>query len=386
MKKISFLLALVFLLSGCTLENKPKEVPVFSDPPNTIEQDEEIEAENTDDKIVGEQPSSSDETETSPESKQEDDTENKTSDELSSLPEILPDERDSVIIMQVGGTDVSYAAFSYYLHKAQTAFPFSSAEVWEKTALFETKCDVATELLAAQFSVEMSEEYKNEFVDQVVLNTIKTYNGVDSVSYPEALAIFNMTDLFYRQLQENSVLQTLIYNECFSPESGTGFASDENLLSYIHENYIRIKHILVSTADLDDAGKAQAKKKAEEILAFARNGEPFEELISDYSDDSMDPYVGYYITHDVTVIELEEKGFDMPIGTISDLVESPYGYHIIKKYPLDDEYVLSTGNIRASAEKDLCEKAFYDALYETATSLGVVYYDNYGSAVSELLQ
>ncbi len=384
MNKISFILALLFLLPSCTLQTSVEESPANH---NTVTENAIIqtEAEDIGDIPADAQPDFPDKSEESPKTSEENTADSEALTELESLPEIIPDEKDTVFVMQVGGTDISYAAFSYYLNKARTAYPFSSPEMWEETALFEIKCDVATELLAAIHSVKMSEKYKKEFIDGVILNTVNTYNGVDSVSYLEALSIFNMTDLFFRQLQENSVLQTLIYNESFSPESGAGYASEENILSHIHENYIRIKHILVSTADLDDDGKAAAKKKAEDILTLARQGEPFEELVSVYSDDSMDPYVGYYITHDVTVIELEERGFEMAVGAISDLVESPYGYHIIKKYPLDDEYVLSSGSIRASAEKALCEKAFYDTLYETASPLGVVYYDNYSSVLSELL-
>ncbi len=383
MKKISFLLSVLFFLTSCALP--PKEVPLFPDGDGEADVAVQPEISDSDDTSVETEASDEVQKESSGEV-QKAETEQEAFAETVSLPELIYDEKDTVFVMQVGGTDISVAAFSYYFNKARKAYPFSSSEMWEKTALYEIKCDVATELLALIHSVQMSEEYKKEFVDGVILDTMSTYNGTDSVSYPEALAIFNMTDLFFRQLQENSVLQTLIYNECFSPESGEEYASEENILSHIHEDYIRIKHILVSTADLDETEKAAAKKKAEEILAFARQGESFEELIVLYSDDSMDPYVGYYITHDDTVVELEERGFEMPEGTVSDLVESPYGYHIIKKYPLDDEYVLSSGKIRASAEKKLCEKAFYDALYETAEALGVVYYDNYSAVLAELVK
>lgn len=384
MKKISLFVALLFLLTSCNLQAADQSLSPTKE--DVSEETEVSETENGKTDGLPEESETAVPEQTDEALSEEQQVAEEVEAELTVIPEIIFDERDTVFVMQVGGTDISYAAFSYYLDKVRKAYPFSSPELWEEMALFEIKCDVATELLASMHSVEMSEEYKKEFVDGVILNTFNTYNGIDSVSYQEALSIFNMTDLFFRQLQENSVLRTLIYNECFSPESGAGYASEENILSHIHEDYIRIKHILVSTADLDDAGKAVAKKKAEEILALARQGEPFEELVSVYSDDSMDPYVGYYITHDVTVIELEEKGFEMSVGAISDLVESPYGYHIIKKYPLDDEYVLATGSIRASAEKDLCEKAFYDELYETAKMLGIVYYDNYSHVLSELLQ
>ena len=127
------------------------------------------------------------------------------------------------------------------------------------------------------------------------------------------------------------MLTYLIYDERFSPESGAEYASDQNILSYDHENYVHVKHILISTADLDDSGKAAAKRKAEEILELIKNGEEFEKLIVEYSDTPTDAENGLYIADGTTVPELSERSFEMPLGAVSDIVECPNGYHIIKK-------------------------------------------------------
>ena len=401
MKKISFLVALILLLSSCTAKNESFAPEKEQTPPQEQNEQAAIESEapeemQTEQTQPFEEPQGTEESQEDEEPHEAKETDDTQPDEVLEteelqesaelvLPEVIYDERDYIPVMQVGGVDISYATFSYYLNKVRNAYPGNARDALCESALYEIKCDVATELLAQIHSTEMTEEYRKEYVDGVILNTIKTYNGIDSVSYAEALEIFNMTDLVFRHLQENSVLCTLIYNEKFSPQSGAEHATDEKLLSHIHNNYIRIKHILISTADLDDDGKMQAKRKAEEALARARNGENFEELISTYSDDSMDPYVGYYFTYGDTVAVIEEKGFEMAQGTISDLVESPYGYHIIKKYPLDDQYILSDTKIRQNAENELCEKAFYEALFGISDYLGVVRYDNYDAAVQEIL-
>ena len=398
MKKISFLAVIFFLLlalcaCGAKTENAPADTEsenVSSDlpevsvktekdaPPHETAEDVQNEVSDTDNTADTEVTDSAGTDENTP----DEESAQAVSDPL---PEIIPDERDSVFVMQVGGIDVSYSALWYYFNEARESYPDNNSVVWEETALLEIKKDVATELLASLLSVEMDERYKKEKVQDVIANTIKTYDGQENVSYPQALGFFNMTDLFFRQLQENTVLTSLIYDERFSPESGAEYASDQNVLSYVHENYVHVKHILISTADLDDSGKAAAKRKAEEILELIKNGEEFEKLIVEYSDTPTDAENGLYIADGTTVPEISERSFEMPLGAVSDIVESPYGYHIIKKYPIDDEYVLSNSALRNSCEKALCEDAFYNALYETANSLEVVLYDTYGQAIYELL-
>ncbi|MBE6572690.1 MAG: hypothetical protein E7656_10620 [Ruminococcaceae bacterium] len=397
MKKISFLAVILFLLlalgaCGTKTENTvpsaehthtPSDLPEISesakeDPPpsDDIPKDAQEVVSGTD------EPKDADITDTD----EEDAVDGEIAEEIpESLPDVIPDERDSVFVMQVGGIDVSYSALAYYFNEARESYPDNNSVVWEETALLEIKKDVATELLASLLAVEMDEQYKKEKVQNVIANTIKTYDGQENVSYSQALGFFNMTDLFFRQLQENTVLTDLIYDKCFSPESGAEYASDKNVLSYVHENYAHIKHILISTADLDDDGKIAAKRKAEEILELIKNGEEFEKLIVEYSDSPTDAQNGLYVADGTTVPEISERSFEMSEGAVSDIVESPYGYHIIKKYPIDDEYVLSNAPLRNSCKKALCEDAFYNALYETANSLEVVLYDTYGQAIYELM-
>ena len=395
MKKISFLAVIFFLLlalctCGAKTENAPADTEsenVSSDLPEaSVKTEQEKPPHETAEDVQNDVSDTADTEVTDSAGTGENTPDEESAQAVSDpLPEIIPDERDSVFVMQVGGIDVSYSALWYYFNEARESYPDNNSVVWEETALLEIKKDVATELLASLLSVEMDERYKKEKVQDVIANTIKTYDGQENVSYPQALGFFNMTDLFFRQLQENTVLTSLIYDERFSPESGAEYASDQNILSYVHENYVHVKHILISTADLDDSGKAAAKRKAEEILELIKNGEEFEKLIVEYSDTPTDAENGLYIADGTTVPEISERSFEMPLGAVSDIVESPYGYHIIKKYPIDDEYVLSNSALRNSCEKALCEDAFYNALYETANSLEVVLYDTYGQAIYELL-
>ncbi len=85
------------------------------------------------------------------------------------------------------------------------------------------------------------------------------------------------------------------------------------------------------------ASKAEAKKLADEITKRARDGEDFYSLVEEYGEDPgmVNNPEGYLFTYGTMVKEFEEASFALEVGEISDPVETPYGYHIIKKLPLD---------------------------------------------------
>jgi parvulin-like peptidyl-prolyl isomerase len=80
--------------------------------------------------------------------------------------------------------------------------------------------------------------------------------------------------------------------------------------------------------------KADAKKRAEEVLARAKGGADFTALVAEYSDDpgskERSGSVGKF-TRDKMVKPFSDAAFALAENEISGVVESDSGYHVIKR-------------------------------------------------------
>jgi peptidyl-prolyl cis-trans isomerase C len=142
---------------------------------------------------------------------------------------------------------------------------------------------------------------------------------------------------------------------------------DEMIANYYNEHkneyeQVRARHILISTSPPEETppqageqdkeaadkkakplSKEEARKKAESILARVRKGEDFAKLAGEFSDDGSKEMGGdlEYFSRGRMVPEFEQAAFALKPGEVSDLVETQYGFHIIKvedrrAAPVDD--------------------------------------------------
>jgi parvulin-like peptidyl-prolyl isomerase len=103
---------------------------------------------------------------------------------------------------------------------------------------------------------------------------------------------------------------------------------------------IAAQHILVAYKGAKAADKkitrtkADAKKRAEEALAKAKSGTDFSSLVAEYSDDpgSKDRQgsLGKF-TRDKMTKPFADAAFALGVDQISDVVETDFGFHVIKR-------------------------------------------------------
>ena len=114
------------------------------------------------------------------------------------------------------------------------------------------------------------------------------------------------------------------------PPADVERAYNDNIDQYSTPEQVRASHILLKTEGKDDAA---VKAKAEDILKQAKSGADFGELAKKYSEDDTNAKNGGdldFFTRGKMVPEFDTVAFSLQPGQISDVVKSPFGYHIIK--------------------------------------------------------
>lgn len=120
---------------------------------------------------------------------------------------------------------------------------------------------------------------------------------------------------------------------------------DKEVEKYYKENIygdVRVKHILIepetltgmTTEEIADA-KKEAEKTAKDIIKKLKDGEDFDKLAKEYSDDKSNAEkggdLGWFNTGEMEE-EFEKASFELKKGKYTTTpVETSYGYHIIYK-------------------------------------------------------
>jgi len=138
---------------------------------------------------------------------------------------------------------------------------------------------------------------------------------------------------------KTSVGETLLINKFLQAiaEKGPKVSEDELRKAYAEEakgdKTASVRHILILTQGKTEAEKAESLKKIEGILARAKAGEDFAELAKQYSEDpGSKDNGGLYenFSRGQMVKPFEDAAFSVPVGEISGVVETNFGYHILK--------------------------------------------------------
>ncbi len=153
---------------------------------------------------------------------------------------------------------------------------------------------------------------------------------------------------------------------------------------FTEEEEVKASHILLKVeADVSDEDEAKVKAKAEEVLAKVKaEGADFAELAKEYSDDPGSAKKGGdlgFFKRGRMVPEFETAAFDeLQPGQISDLVESRFGFHIIKVEEKKPMHIKLLDEAKQDISKKLAAEEAVRRAKETADDLLYEYIDVFG--------
>ncbi|NDW21515.1 SurA N-terminal domain-containing protein [Alteromonas hispanica] len=192
-------------------------------------------------------------------------------------------------------------------------------------------------------SVEVSEEDIDAFYN----NNIASFDTEEKVKL--AYVKLSVEDLKSRVSVDEDAVRTYYEN---------------NLASYGKEEERRVSHILIESGDDVDAARAEI----EALKAQLDDGADFATLASENSDDTFSAENGGdldFITPEMMDAAFDEAAFSLEsVGDISDIVETDFGFHIIKLTDINEAQTKSfeevAGDIRDSLLYDQAMEKYFE--------------------------
>jgi foldase protein PrsA len=278
----------------------------------------------------------------------------------------------SEVVANVGTETITIGELQYYIEavKGQTIqnqTPEQLEAFWatEKDGKKpeETIRDKALELLVSQ-SVTAAKAKENNLT--VTSAEVDKYfkDKYDEKTLTETLTKYKTTQSTLKNVIRKQML-TSKYNDRVLKNDPRLAPTDEGMKKVFAEKFIKAQHILKLTVGEDQKTpipqeqKDAKKKEIDELLVKVRAGADFSALMSANSEDpgSKSQPDGYVFTEGEMVPEFYNAALELKDNQISDVVESSFGYHIIKRVPI---------NMAADFEpnKSKVSTAFQQAAYE----------------------
>lgn len=288
----------------------------------------------------------------------------------------------------INGQEVPFDEFRFYWMTCCDNYSAAGMDLTSDDTLQAIKNAVEQQLLDTYGVISMGLENGITYGDDQKTAAENSYNelisGFESAdAYKEALIAEHMTDKMVRDYYYNSMCYALSGNTLLGETSPFAKTKDDFLKAVEDGEFCRTLNLLIPyscgaelsdedkeawdeltvseksskydtayqklSADEQKAAQEKAKKLADEVLEKVKSGEDFYKLIDEYNldpgmtltdSDDITSIAGYYITKDYSFVqEYIDGAFALKEGETSDLVETSYGYHIIKRLPLDMDYI-----------------------------------------------
>ena len=206
--------------------------------------------------------------------------------------------------------------------------------------LFQKATSAGIKASDAEVKTEFDKVAKS-FSSDAEMNTELANRGLDRTGLTKELA---------RGLVVNKFVEENIRKKAAVTETEAQQYYKDHTEEFRHPDLIRTSHILIrvpegATAEQDSAARARATA----LLARLKKGEDFAKVAKENSMDASASEGGDvgYLAKGGLAPEYEDAAYALPVGGISDVVRTQFGYHIIKVTDKKKEGVASFEEVRA---------------------------------------
>jgi len=238
----------------------------------------------------------------------------------------------------VNGKPITYADFQRELGLYYARLKSQGGQMPEGAG--EIKSELIAEMiireLIFQESVKKGIKVGPEFIKEEISTLQQRF--ADRQQFEGWLASMNMSEAQLKeQIYQRQAIRTLIDNEIAptvkANEADSKAFYQNNPNAFKRPEEVHAQHILIKIEkDADEKQKAEARKSLLELKKRIDAGEDFGQIAKSHSQCPSAPKGGDlgFFTRGRMVPAFEKVAFELKPGGVSDLVETQFGYHLIK--------------------------------------------------------
>ena len=275
----------------------------------------------------------------------------------------------------VNGTPISYGDFERQEKQMQIQMQMEQAGKSPAEIRSETLERMIDAELLYQQSVKEGLKVNDNEIKEYMDSFQKSFN--DQKQYEQWLASINLThEKLKMQVTKQQSVFEIINKKIKSHVKVTDAEAQnfykENLQYFSSPEEIKVSHILIKVEkDADAKQKETARKKLVEIKKKIDAGEKFEELAKTYSQctsASKGGDLGYF-TKSGMDSPFEKVAFALKPNQVSDIVETQFGYHLIKLIDRKPAETSAFDEVKVEIVETLRDKKSKEAVQKYAADL-----------------
>lgn len=184
-----------------------------------------------------------------------------------------------------------------------------------------------------QIEETLAQRLRDSITSNVVVSPQELWEAYVREKENVVLRYVRYSPVYYRQQLKLDETELATWTAAHQAEVDAEYDKQKHRYTGL-EKQVRARHILIKVdASADEAQKAEKKKQVEALLARAKKGEDFAALAQAHSEDTGSARQGGDLGFNPRgrmVAPFDDAQFALEPGQLSEVVESTFGFHIIK--------------------------------------------------------
>ncbi len=261
-----------------------------------------------------------------------------------------------------GGKFAGKEIYSAYLSQMNTTIPEFERDLKKQILLQRIETLALEGIVVTPSQVEEAYRQRNEKIKVSYLQlTADKFKSQISATPEEIASNFAQNRGSYMIPEKRDYLVYLVDQEKVAASLSISEADLRRAYTEQRDRFriperVRVRHILLKTADKSPSEVKAIRARIDDLLKQAKGGADFPALAQKNSDDTVSAVKGGdidWVTRGQTVPEFEKAAFSLKVGQFSDVITTVYGYHILRVEQKELAHMRTFDEVRGDLQKEV---------------------------------